>query len=175
MMNLNRIHIPVVSDSRGSLAFIEQGDAVPFVPSSVWLACGASHFDGLGVVVALRGTATVGGMTLGDPSQGLLFSDGCDVDVSPGGVALVVGAGASGGIAVPFEMKRIYYIWNVPSDRLRGDHAHLRQRSLLMAAPASYDSPPPTGTAPAGRPRPATAHQNICLDFISRYLLITSI
>lgn len=139
MMNLNRIHIPVVSDSRGSLAFIEQGDAVPFVPSSVWLACGAAHFDGLGAVVALRGTATVGGMTLGDPSEGLLFSGGCDVDVSPGGVALVVGAGASGGIAVSFEMKRIYYIWNVPSDRLRGDHAHLRQRSLLMAAAGSFD------------------------------------
>ena len=36
-------------------------------------------------------------------------------------------------------MKRVYYIWNVPSGRSRGDHAHLRQRSLLMAASGSFD------------------------------------
>ncbi|WP_290387843.1 hypothetical protein, partial [Paramuribaculum intestinale] len=66
MMSLNRIHIPVVSDSRGSLAFIEQGGAVPFVPSSVWLASVPSRFDGCGAVVALRGSVTVGGsLTIG--------------------------------------------------------------------------------------------------------------
>ncbi len=59
--------------------------------------------------------------------------------VSSGGVALVVGADVSGGIGVPFAMKRVYYIWNVPSGRSRGDHAHLRQRSLLMAASGSFD------------------------------------
>ncbi|WP_290395253.1 hypothetical protein, partial [Paramuribaculum intestinale] len=92
MMSLNRIHIPVVSDSRGSLAFIEQGGAVPFVPSSVWLASVPSRFDGCGAVVALRGSVTVGGsLTIGDPSEGVLFSDGCDIVVSSGGVALVVG------------------------------------------------------------------------------------
>lgn len=140
MMNLNRIHIPVVSDSRGSLAFIEQGGAVPFVPSSVWLASGTSHIEGCGMVVALRGSVTAGGsLTLGDPSEGVLFSDGCDIVVSPGGVALVVGADVSGGIGVPFAMKRVYYIWNVPSGSLRGDHAHMRQRSLLMAASGSFD------------------------------------
>lgn len=140
MMSLNRIHIPVVSDSRGSLAFIEQGGAVPFVPSSVWLASVPSRFDGCGAVVALRGSVTVGGsLTIGDPSEGVLFSDGCDIVVSSGGVALVVGADVSGGIGVPFAMKRVYYIWNVPSGRSRGDHAHQRQRSLLMAASGSFD------------------------------------
>ena len=73
MMSLNRIHIPVVSDSRGSLAFIEQGGGA--VCAVVGMACLRTvAFRRLRAVVALRGSVTVGGsLTIGDPSEGVLF------------------------------------------------------------------------------------------------------
>ncbi len=138
MMSLNRIHIPVVSDSRGSLAFIEQG-AVPFVPSSVWLASVPSRFDGCGAVVALRGSVTVGRQPDHRRSVGgCAFSDGCDIVVSSGGVALVVGADVSGHrCAVCHEACLLYLECSVGSFAWRS--CPPAPALLLMAASGSFD------------------------------------
>jgi len=40
---------------------------------------------------------------------------------------------------VPFEIKRVYYLYDVPSDAYRGGHAHKKQLELLIALSGSFD------------------------------------
>lgn len=40
---------------------------------------------------------------------------------------------------IPFQMERIYYLYDVPSDAYRGGHAHKKQESLLVALSGSFD------------------------------------
>ncbi|MGB3605773.1 MAG: FdtA/QdtA family cupin domain-containing protein [Psychroserpens sp.] len=40
---------------------------------------------------------------------------------------------------IPFLMKRIYYLFDVPSDAYRGGHAHKKQESLLIALSGSFE------------------------------------
>lgn len=43
-----------------------------------------------------------------------------------------------GGIDIPFDMKRIYYLYDVPSGESRGAHAHKELRQLIIAANGSF-------------------------------------
>jgi hypothetical protein len=43
-----------------------------------------------------------------------------------------------GGNHVPFEIKRIYYIYNVPVDSLRGGHAHRDLEQVVFALSGSF-------------------------------------
>ena len=43
------------------------------------------------------------------------------------------------GNAVPFEMKRVYYLYDVPSGAKRGGHSHINQQELLVALSGSFD------------------------------------
>ncbi len=43
------------------------------------------------------------------------------------------------GNAVPFEMKRVYYLYDVPSGATRGGHSHINQQELLVALGGSFD------------------------------------
>jgi hypothetical protein len=43
------------------------------------------------------------------------------------------------GIEVPFEVKRIYYLYDIPGGEDRGAHAHRRLEQLIMAASGSFD------------------------------------
>ena len=43
------------------------------------------------------------------------------------------------GNAVPFEMKRVYYLYDIPSGARRGGHSHKNQQELLVALSGSFD------------------------------------
>ncbi|MBN9283082.1 MULTISPECIES: FdtA/QdtA family cupin domain-containing protein [Flavobacterium] len=40
---------------------------------------------------------------------------------------------------VPFEVKRIYYLFDVPSGAYRGGHSHIEQKEFLIALSGSFD------------------------------------
>ncbi len=42
-------------------------------------------------------------------------------------------------MTIPFEMKRVYYLYDVPSGAVRGGHAHLEQQSFLVALSGSFE------------------------------------
>ena len=39
---------------------------------------------------------------------------------------------------IPYEIKRVYYLFDVPSDSYRGGHAHKEQLELLVALSGSF-------------------------------------
>lgn len=43
-----------------------------------------------------------------------------------------------GGMDIPFDVKRIYYLYDVPSGESRGAHAHKELRQLIIAANGSF-------------------------------------
>lgn len=40
---------------------------------------------------------------------------------------------------IPFAIKRIYYLYDVPSDSYRGGHAHKNQESVIIALSGSFE------------------------------------
>lgn len=40
---------------------------------------------------------------------------------------------------IPFKIKRIYYLYDVPTDAYRGGHAHKKQQSLVIALSGSFE------------------------------------
>ena len=40
---------------------------------------------------------------------------------------------------IPFNIKRVYYLYDVPSDSYRGGHAHLEQQSVIIALSGSFE------------------------------------
>ncbi len=40
---------------------------------------------------------------------------------------------------LPFEMKRIYYLFDVPNSASRGGHSHLEQHEILVALSGSFE------------------------------------
>lgn len=40
---------------------------------------------------------------------------------------------------LPFEMKRVYYLYDVPSAAERGGHSHKEQKEFLVALSGSFD------------------------------------
>lgn len=40
---------------------------------------------------------------------------------------------------IPFEMKRVYYLYDVPSGAERGGHAHKKLQQFLIALSGSFD------------------------------------
>jgi dTDP-4-dehydrorhamnose 3,5-epimerase-like enzyme len=45
----------------------------------------------------------------------------------------------NGMIEVPFSIKRVYYLYDVPGGEARGSHAHKKLYQLLIAASGSFD------------------------------------
>jgi hypothetical protein len=44
-----------------------------------------------------------------------------------------------GGKEVPFQIKRVYYLYDIPSAQMRGGHAHKNLEQLLIAVNGSFD------------------------------------
>lgn len=44
-----------------------------------------------------------------------------------------------GGTNLPFEIKRVYYLYDIPGGEDRGGHAHKELRQLIVAASGSFD------------------------------------
>ncbi|MBV7270427.1 sugar 3,4-ketoisomerase [Winogradskyella luteola] len=40
---------------------------------------------------------------------------------------------------IPFSIKRVYYLYDVPSDSYRGGHAHNEQESVIIALSGSFE------------------------------------
>ena len=40
---------------------------------------------------------------------------------------------------IPFEIKRVYYLYDVPAGAERGGHAHIDQKEFLIALSGSFD------------------------------------
>lgn len=43
------------------------------------------------------------------------------------------------GDTLPFEMKRVYYLYDIPSNAKRGGHAHIAQQEVLIALSGSFE------------------------------------
>ena len=43
------------------------------------------------------------------------------------------------GATIPFEIKRVYYIYDIPTNSYRGAHAHKEQLEFLLALSGSFD------------------------------------
>ncbi len=42
-------------------------------------------------------------------------------------------------INIPFEVKRVFYLYDIPGGEARGAHAHIQCHQLLVAASGSFD------------------------------------
>ncbi|MET3112918.1 oxalate decarboxylase/phosphoglucose isomerase-like protein (cupin superfamily) [Pedobacter sp. CG_S7] len=43
------------------------------------------------------------------------------------------------GVEVPFNIKRVYYLYDIPGGEMRGAHAHFELEQLIIAASGSFD------------------------------------
>ena len=43
------------------------------------------------------------------------------------------------GDTIPFDIKRVYYLYDIPSGAERGGHSHINQREFLVAVSGSFD------------------------------------
>jgi len=44
-----------------------------------------------------------------------------------------------GGVHVPFEVRRVYFLYDVPAGSVRAGHAHHKLQQLIIAASGSFD------------------------------------
>ena len=44
-----------------------------------------------------------------------------------------------GGVNLPFQIERVYYLYDIPGGEARGGHAHRQLHQLIVAASGSFD------------------------------------
>ncbi len=45
----------------------------------------------------------------------------------------------AGGLHLPFQIARVYYLYNVPAGKTRGGHAHKKLQQLIIPVTGSFD------------------------------------
>lgn len=48
---------------------------------------------------------------------------------------------------IPFDFKRVYYLFDVPSNAFRGGHSHIEQQEFLIALSGSFEVTVDDGTS----------------------------
>lgn len=70
-------------------------------------------------------------MSLLDQAEVIEFSKVCD---PRGNLSFI-----EGGCHVPFPIKRVFYIYDVPGGATRGSHAHIKCHEVIIAVSGSFD------------------------------------
>lgn len=52
-----------------------------------------------------------------------------------------------GSLGIPFEIRRVYYLYDIPGGKTRGAHAHRRLEQLIVAASGSFEVTLDDGTS----------------------------
>lgn len=150
--------LPSFSDARGSLTVAEQGRDFD------WEVAGVAVVDtGAGdclpdlaapaFIVPLRGSVTLEGpgpaIRADSPSQAIAVADmkGCHTGAGNAMLLIIWGTGAASGpsgstdreTALPFQVKRVFWLHNLPEGSSRGAHAHRTHHQLIMAACGSFN------------------------------------
>lgn len=147
---------PSVSDDRGKITFIEELRNIPFAIGCVDWRLKSENIDGEAFVITLCGHVKVASgnstFVLDSNDNGIYIpkqfsckimeeSDNAtllilrpDKHESDEGLRPVVGTQF-----VPFDIKRIYYISDVPAGKIRGNHAHKSLAQLLVAINGSLE------------------------------------
>jgi hypothetical protein len=60
--------------------------------------------------------------------------DMCKVHTTSGNITVV-----ENGSNIPFEVKRVYYLYDVPGGEFRGGHAHYELEQYIIAASGAFD------------------------------------
>lgn len=150
------IALPSVRDDRGKITFIEEFRNIPFTIGKVNWQQKSDTIDGEALVIALSGSAEItsgnDAFVLDNNSRGLYIPPyfSCKVSEkskdttflilrpekfeSDKGLIPTVGTQF-----VPFDIKRIYYISDVPAGKIRGNHAHKSLAQLLVAINGSLE------------------------------------
>ncbi|MCH5318828.1 MAG: FdtA/QdtA family cupin domain-containing protein [Paramuribaculum sp.] len=152
MFRLSTFPIPTVEDPRGNLSFLQKG-VLPFAPSGISVNCKKGV---AGALIALRGRCTLstGDETIEASScrQGVLASSDVNMERSSKDIVLLNVFSVQEEekmllkdakweeisidpikIRAPFNVRRVYYITDIPSLAERGGHSHFRQQVMIMA------------------------------------------
>lgn len=150
------INLPSFSDDRGKITFIEEHRDIPFAIGNVDWRLDSETIAGEAFVIVLTGNVRLTSenrtFMLDSNSTGLYIPPRLNVNISEKSdkVTLLILRPekfepandlrpVAGTQFVSFDIKRIYYISDVPAGKIRGNHAHKSLAQLLVAINGSLE------------------------------------
>ena len=124
---------------RGEVSLVVPGRETPvvldratrglLVPDASQVALSQGSYGSCLLICSAAGMPPASSQAI-DPSGGLRP---IPTETAPGGILV------RGSRAVPFPVRRIYYLYNVPAGQERGAHAHRELRQLIVAVHGGFD------------------------------------
>ena len=150
------INLPFFSDDRGKITFIEEHRDIPFAIGNVDWRLDSETIAGEAFVIVLTGNVRLTSenrtFMLDSNSTGLYIPPRLNVYISEksdNATLLILRPEkfepandlrpVAGTQFVSFDIKRIYYISDVPAGKIRGNHAHKSLAQLLVAINGSLE------------------------------------